>query len=206
MGRHRIGDALTACGDTHPLSDLVLELESVLGVTIDHAVMVDLAGFEDIVDILGGYEICVDHATRDRKSGLALPAGCTLADGATTLAWLRSRHTEERRDAGWSRVAGTSDLDRNARQRAFLIEVLDRVLATSSPVRLLGLARRLAPHLTIDDALSLRDAVSWAWAMRGADITHTEIPVHDHTTAAGARVLVPAVDLRSLLDRLAGRG
>ena len=40
------------------------------------------------------------------RARLALPAGCTQATGAQTLAWLRSRNTQELTAEGWRAHAG----------------------------------------------------------------------------------------------------
>jgi LCP family protein required for cell wall assembly len=199
-GRHRIGEAFSACGDGHALANLVAELEGVTGVDVDHAAAVDLAGFQSVVDELGGYEICTDHALRDAKSGLDLEAGCTHADGATTLAWLRSRSTERRQDGHWEPVPAISDLHRNERQRRFIVDMFDRMATRSGPGAIHDALRSIAPHLTIDDQLSLGDAAAWAWSMRSADIRTAEIPVADHVTSGGAAVLVPTVDIPTFVD------
>lgn len=202
-GRHRIGEALEGCGDRHGLAHLVAELESVTGLEIGHAVAVDLAGFQSVVDALGGYEICVDHPLRDTKSGLELDAGCQRADGQTTLAWLRSRHTEKRVDGQWKSASDGSDLERNERQRGFLMEMFRRLTDLSGPGAILDALRAAAPHLTIDDQLAMTDAAAWLWEFRRSDVDTLELPVAGKTTSGGAAVLEPTVDVeRFIADRV----
>jgi LCP family protein required for cell wall assembly len=197
-GRHKLGEALTGCEGRSGLGQLVSEVEKVLAMPIDHALLVDMAGFQQVVDRLGGYEICVDRPIRDNKAGLNLAAGCSNADGATTLAWLRSRNTLQKLDGGWRAVPGVSDLERNARQRQFLLEMLSRATDASNPGQLLSLAEEVAPHLTMDSQLELREAVRWGWLFRSAEMTEAEIPVVYQTTDDGASVLVPDTDLKAL--------
>lgn len=204
-GRHRIGEAYAGCGERHGLANVVRELEEVTGLRIEHAAAVDLAGFQSVVDVLGGYEICNQHALRDPKSGLQLEPGCQLADGETTLAWLRSRHTEQRIDGDWSPVAGVSDLSRNERQREFLVDLFEGLGQRSSPRDILEALRSAAPYLTIDDRLSMTDAAAWIWEFRDATVTTHEIPVRNETTPGGARVLVPTTDAAQLADELISR-
>lgn len=204
-GRHRIGDAYDGCGERHGLANVVRELEEVTGLPIEHAAAVDLAGFQSVVDVLGGYEICNEHALRDPKSGLRLEPGCELADGETTLAWLRSRHTEQRIDGDWSPVAGVSDLSRNERQREFLVDIFERLGEGSSPQDILEALRSAAPYLTIDDRLSMTDAAAWIWEFRDAGVNTHEIPVRNETTPGGAQVLVPTTDAAQLADELTSR-
>lgn len=181
---------------------LTLGVERLIGEKVDHYAMVDMAGFQEVVDALGGYEVCVDLPVRDQRSGLSLPAGCTDADGSQTLAWLRSRHTEELTSNGWRPMAGVSDLARNERQREFVIDVMGRISDFSSPQQLASTARTLAPFVTVDSQLGLTDAVGLAWAMRGIGAGHVSeltIPVSSHTTDTGASVLVATEDVAELV-------
>lgn len=198
-GRHRIGEAFEGCGERHGLAHLVGELENVTGLEIEHAVAVDLAGFQSVVDALGGYEICADHPLRDAKSGLELDAGCHQADGETTLAWLRSRHTEERVEGHWQPASSGSDLVRNERQRQFLMDMFHRLTDLSGPAAILDALRAAAPHLTVDDQLAMRDAAAWLWDFRRSDVDTVEIPVAGKTTSGGAAVLEPTVDLEEFI-------
>jgi LCP family protein required for cell wall assembly len=194
-GRHRIADAFQGCDDRNGLASLVADLETLTGLNIDHAVAVDLAGFQEVVDAIGGYEICTDHALRDEESGLNLDTGCTVADGETTLQWLRSRQTERQVDGTWEVVPGVSDLERNERQRQFLIDMLHRQSARSGPTAILATLRSVAPYLTIDETLSLSDAVGWVWDFRTSEVRTAELPVTADTTSGGAYVLTPTVDV-----------
>ena len=97
-GYTRINATLNGCGEAASGPELLsVAVEDFTGVEIDHFVVFDFEGFKAIVDRVGGVEICVEHAVRDSKTDppLDLPAGCTVADGAMTLSWVRSRHTQE---------------------------------------------------------------------------------------------------------------
>ncbi len=194
-GYHRINDALGGCGDTNGLAQLAGELENLTGLRIDHAVAVDLAGFQKVVDGLGGYQICTNYALRDAKSGLDLPAGCTLANGEVTLQWLRSRHTQQFVDGKWEHVPNVSDLTRNARDRQFLVDLLHRQAQSKDPRSMLNTIESIAPYLTIDDQLTLTDAAAWLWDSRNATVHTYEVPVTGKVTSVGADVLVPTVDV-----------
>lgn len=201
-GKHRISDALTACAGRSSLANLIAELESLTDLEVQHAIAVDLAGFVEVIDGLGGYEICTDHPLRDSKSGLHLDEGCTMADGETTLQWLRSRHTERNRDGHWEKVPGVSDLTRNERQRQFLVDILHQHARVTNPAGIANTIEDVAPHLTIDDELMLTDLAAWIWDFRNADIETAEIPVEGTTTSSGAQVLVPTVDVEEFVQDL----
>jgi LCP family protein required for cell wall assembly len=194
-GRHRISAAFSGCGETNGLAHLVRELENVTDLHIEHAAAVDLAGFQNVIDQLGGYEICTEYHLRDVKSGLDLDAGCTVADGETTLQWLRSRRTERLVDGLWEDVPAVSDLTRNQRQRELLVDLLHRQARRSDPGVVLSAIKSVAPHLRIDDRLSLGDAAAWLWDFRSAEVETVEIPVTSQVTPGGSHVLVPSVDV-----------
>jgi LCP family protein required for cell wall assembly len=200
---HRLNDSLQGCGTLNGPSALTRTVEKVIGQSVDHFAMVDLAGFQEAVDAVGGYEICIERAVRDQRAQLQLPAGCTLATGAETLAWLRSRSTQELTEDGWRTMPGVNDLTRNQRQREFLLSMLGRLSDFGSPTAIADVARVIAPFVTVDSELSFIDAVDLAWTMRGlsrGNIDELEIPVSDATTASGAAVLVAEVDIADLVD------
>ncbi|HSJ84217.1 MAG TPA: LCP family protein [Acidimicrobiia bacterium] len=200
---HRLNDALQGCDTVNGPTALTRTVEEVIDQTVDHLAMVDLAGFQEAVDEVGGYEICVERAVRDQRAQLQLPAGCTHASGAQTLAWLRSRSTQELTENGWRTMPGVNDLTRNQRQREFLLSMLGRLSNFGSPTDIAEVARSIAPHVTVDSELSFIDAVNLAWTMRGlsrGNIDELEIPVSDATTASGAAVLVAEVDIADLVD------
>lgn len=200
----RLNEELEGCGDLlNGPSLLTLTVESLIGEAIDHIALVDLAGFQEAVDELGGYEICLERPVRDGRANLELPAGCTMATGEQALAWLRSRHTQELTESGWRVIPGVNDLARNERQRDFLIEMMGRLSDFGSPQALASTARAISPHITVDSELSLATAVELAWALRGVgegDVTELEVPVVDHTTDAGAAVLLAATPVQEVVS------
>lgn len=199
---NRIGQMLEECGDYNGPSRLLASVEGTIGQTVDHFALVDLAGFQDAVDAIGGYEICVENPVRDQRANLELPAGCTIADGEQTLAWMRSRRTQELTDNGWRTLPGMNDLARNERQRSFLIEMIGRIADVTSPQAMTSAAQSLAPFVTVDSELSLMDAAGLAWAMRGIGSESVEeitVPVYDATTSAGASVLMASEPVDELV-------
>lgn len=201
-GSARINLALEGCPDMNGPTALVHSVEYVIGVPVDHFAMVDLAGFQEAVDAIGGYEICVGFPVRDARSNLSLGSGCTLADGEQTLAWLRSRHTQELTNSGWQVMAGVSDLTRNERQREFLISMMARVADLSNPQDMFSIAQAVAPYVTVDNDLSLIQAVGLASTMKGlgsASIVELEIPVADQLADDGSMVLIATMDVSELV-------
>lgn len=200
----RLNEELGGCdGLLNGPSLLTLTVENLIGEAIDHIALVDLAGFQEAVDELGGYEICLERPVRDARADLELPAGCTMASGQQALAWLRSRHTQELTENGWRVMPGVNDLARNERQRDFLIDMMGRLSDFGSPQALASTARAISPHITVDSELSLVTAVELAWALRGVgegDVKELEVPVVDHTTDGGAAVLLASTPVRELVS------
>mgnify|MGYP002141898275 FL=1 len=88
-------------------------VRNLTGAPIDYFAEVNLAGFYDIADSLGGVEICLNHAVSDDYSGANFPAGKQTLDASQSVAFVRQRHGLD-----------NGDLDRTHRQQAFLISVM----------------------------------------------------------------------------------
>ena len=201
-GVHKLNDALAGCGDDlNGPTELTLTVEAITGLRVDHFAMADLAGFQDVVDSIGGYEICVDYPVRDERAGLELAAGCTRANGQQALAWFRSRKTQELVDGRWRVMSGVSDLTRNERQREFMTTMMSSVADFSSPQDMLQIANAIAPSLTIDSGLNIFDAVGLAWTLREfGSVQSLEVPVINATTASGAAVLTATTPVTEIVD------
>jgi LCP family protein required for cell wall assembly len=91
---------------------------------IHNYVEVNLAGFQGLVDALGGVEICVDRPMHDPKARLELPrAGCYLLHGDQALAFVRARNVEGDIVPDFSRIA---------RQQQFMRAMMNRLLSVRS--------------------------------------------------------------------------
>lgn len=201
-GEERLGELLEGCPGVNGPTLLTLAVEELIGTSIDHFALIDLAGFQAAVDVVGGYEICLQRPVRDQRANLQLPEGCTQADGEDTLAWLRSRHTQELTSNGWRTMPGVNDLMRNERQRAFLIDMMHRIADFGSPQAMMQAAQAVAPFVTVDSNLSLLDAADIAWTMRGlgsGSVTELAVPVYDDTTPGGAAVLRPSTPVEEIV-------
>ena len=63
-GADRVGDMFEGCDLMNGATLLTVAVEDVIGQPVDHFAMVDLAGFQEAVDAIGGYEICVENPAR----------------------------------------------------------------------------------------------------------------------------------------------
>ncbi len=200
----RINANLNGCGDAATGPELLaIAVEDFTGIPVDHFIAFRVGGFVEVIDRLGGMEVCLDHAVRDGPGmPVILPAGCTRADGEQMLAWVRSRHTQELIDGEWVTVPGVNDLHRNRRQRELLVDILAEVGRFRSITELTRMAADLADSFTLDEDLSLGTAIGLAWELRGLgedDIRQPEIPVSDYVTPGGAMVLIPEASFAEVL-------
>jgi LCP family protein required for cell wall assembly len=128
-----------------------------LGVTIDHYVELDFRSFVKVVDEIGGVRIYSPGQLRDSYSGLSLTGpGCRRLDGATALAWVRSRHLELFNGSQWTDASPRADLDREWRQQEFLRAFGARVKqrADGDPIAAVRIVDRLAQALVVDSHFS----------------------------------------------------
>ncbi|MBU8834651.1 LCP family protein, partial [Mycolicibacterium goodii] len=88
-------------------------VRSLTGVPIDYFAEINLAGFYDLAQTLGGVDVCLNHAVYDSYSGADFPAGRQRLNAAQALAFVRQRHGLD-----------NGDLDRTHRQQAFLSSVM----------------------------------------------------------------------------------
>lgn len=204
QGYTRLNANLNGCGsDINGPTLLATAVEDFTGIPIDHFALFTFKGFEQIIDQVGGIEICLENPVRDRKAFLNLPAGCTNATGAQALSWVRSRRTLEYVNGRWRAMAGVSDLTRNQRQQDVILAMLDKIREFNSPQELSGTVRSLSNAFTLDDQLGISDAIALAWGMRNlkaSDIVRLQIPVRNFETKAGSQVLVPTVPFDEILS------
>jgi LCP family protein required for cell wall assembly len=107
-----------------------------LGIDIHFYALVDMAGFAELIDALGGLRLCLPGELHDPEfdgsfsnaaveDPLVLPAGCHQYEGIDALAYARSRK-------GWIEMPdGTreqqTDFSRNERQQAVLLALRDEL-------------------------------------------------------------------------------
>lgn len=150
----------------------VQTVEQATGLTIDHYVEIDFAGFLRMVDAVGGVEVCLPTPLQDQLSGLDLPAGRQTIDGPQALAYVRARYID-------------NDFGRSGRQQKFMAAMLQKVFSAGTllnPVTLNGLVDAGVSSVTTDERLT-RDALA-ALAGRAGDVdlgkvVFTTVPVSD---------------------------
>lgn len=149
---------------------LVQTVEKVTGLHIDHYAEIGFAGFADLVDDVGGVQMCPTQPINDPLAGLNIAAGCQVLDGPKALGYVRTRHSPR------------GDLDRVVRQREFLGALITRAASPSvllNPFRAVPLASDAPGTITVDTGDHVWSLARLGWAMRSLsqdDAVTTTVP------------------------------
>jgi LCP family protein required for cell wall assembly len=143
-------------------------VEQLTGIRIDHFVVVDFAGFKNMVDALGGVEVCVPEEVDDEVGNIHLPAGTYEADGDQALDYVRIRHG----------ISENGDIGRMKRQQAFLASMANEAISAgtlANPVKLYSFLDAATQSLTTDPELaSLKELTKLANQVRGIGLENIQ--------------------------------
>ena len=150
MGMDKINAAFSGGLDGVGAQRVAKTVEQLTGLKINHVLYVDLAGFQGIVDTLGGVTMCIPTAMTDPLTGLDVKAGCQTLNGYQALAYVRTRHQP---------CDLVPDFARIGRQQQFLRAVLNRLLSPGEIAKAPSLIRPVARNLVADQGFDLADVV-----------------------------------------------
>lgn len=137
-------------------------IEERTGMRIDHYAEIGFGGFANVVDSVGGINMCLDEPLQDPMAGIDLQAGCQDMDGPAALGYVRSRY-----------ASANGDLDRVERQRQFLSALSTKLSSPTTifnPFRSLPAIDALTSSLTVNDSDHVWHLAGLAFALaRGAE-------------------------------------
>lgn len=169
-GRRKINAAFALGGPKL----LVQTIESTTGIRVDDYVEVGFGGLVNVVDAIGGVQICPEQPINDPLAGINLQAGCQEADGRTALGYSRSRKTYT-----------TQDIQRVQSQREVLGAIGSSVKSPATvlnPLRYFSVAKSATASLTIGENVGPIALGRFAWelssAMSGGGLNCT-VPLRD---------------------------
>ncbi|MEU5857739.1 LCP family protein [Nocardiopsis dassonvillei] len=148
---------------------VVSTIESLSDVRIDHFVHLSFMSFRDVVDAIGGVDMCIPEPMEDSRSKLDLDAGQQTLDGDEALSFVRARYE----------IGDGGDIGRIDRQQMFLAALADQVTSNdviTDPGRLNAVLRAVAEHSATDSALTFDRMLSIAVTL--ADVELTDIEFH----------------------------
>jgi LCP family protein required for cell wall assembly len=137
---------------------LTRTIENETGIKVDHFVEVGFGGFVDLVDAVGGIEVCPPFAMDDPLAKINLEKGCQDVDGPTALGYARSRKTDQQ----------FGDLGRAQRQREVVSAIGREAVSPWSvlnPLRYYNLNMAGARAVRVSEGTSPFAMAQWALAM-----------------------------------------
>ncbi|MEI8081265.1 MAG: LCP family protein [Actinomycetes bacterium] len=127
-------------------------VQELTGVPINHYVVADFVGFKNMVQALGGVEVCLAKPVTDSYSHLNLPAGKSTVTGEQALAFVRARHN----------LGDGSDISRIGRQQEFISSAIRKATSIgvlANPSQLYDVLGAVTSSLTTDPGLASADAL-----------------------------------------------
>ncbi|MDQ0684249.1 LCP family protein required for cell wall assembly [Streptomyces achromogenes] len=173
---------------------LVRTIEFNTGLRIDHYVEIGFAGFASIVDAVGGVEITIDKAFKDKYSGADFQAGKQTLNGEEALAFVRTRH-----------AFAASDLQRTKNQQKFLAALAHEVATPGTvlnPFKLYPTMSAGLDSLIVDKDMGLYDLGSMFFAMKGVnggDGTSLNMPI---SGSSGSNLVWDKAKVKQLVNEL----
>jgi LCP family protein required for cell wall assembly len=140
---------------------LTQTVENETGIRIDHYVEIGFGGFVDLVDAVGGIEICPKKAIKDPQAKLNIKKGCQEVDGGQALGYSRSR-----------KAYAQGDIQRAQAQRE-VVSAIGREVASPwsviNPFRYWNLNMAATKAVAVGEGMGPIRAVMWASAMTNVD-------------------------------------
>ena len=177
----------------------VATLETVsqfLDVPIDHFAEVNMIGFYDLANALGGIQVCLNKAVSDTKySGAVFPAGLQTISGADALKFVRQRHG-----------LPNGDLDRTHRQQAFIAGVITKFRTQGifgDIGKLSALLNVAKKDVVIDSGFDVLGFLPQAKALTGGNIKFHTLPIEGYVMRNSQSVnLVDEIKVRKYVQDL----
>lgn len=126
------------------IENLARKINSMLQIPLDYYVILDMDGFEDIVDSIGG--VTVDSPYSFTLEGITIVKGVQMLDGKAANKFVRERH-----------AYAAGDLTRMKMQQIFLNALVKKCLSLGS-TEIVKLAPKVFQYLTTD--MTLNQALS----------------------------------------------
>ena len=133
---------------------LIQTIEAKTNLRIDHYVEVNFAGFKNVVDALGGIQVCSKVPINDPQSHLVMDAGVHTLNGIESLKYVRTRDFD-----------GLGDIGRMQRQQQFVSAVFRKATSTGvllNPFKVKDLISAVFKTVKTDETLNQSDIVNLA--------------------------------------------
>lgn len=164
---------------------------------IDRYAEVNLASFYQVTSTLGGVDVCLNNDVDDERSGLELSAGRHTLKGVEALSFVRQRYN-----------LPNGDLDRIARQQAFLSGLVRKMLSGDvlfDPGKISEVIEAVQASVVLSEDWDLMQFAAQMRNLSGGDIKFRTIPVEGNAQFGEAlAVEVDTAEVRSFVDEVVG--
>jgi LCP family protein required for cell wall assembly len=177
--------------------NLIETVQNLTGLTINHYAEINLLGFSELTNAVGGVPVCLNEPVHDSYSGANFPAGQQTLQGADALRFVRQRHGLQ-----------NGDLDRVRRQQAFLAGLANQLFSSgtlTSPSRITALVNALTKSVVLDQGWDLMSFATQMASMSANDIEFSTIPtgtIDLSTPSDGSAVEVDPDQVRIYIQTL----
>jgi len=180
---------------------LVETVENLTGLTIDGYFEIGFTGVGEMVDAIGGVELCYDADVSDEKSKMEWEAGCHVVGGDDALAFSRMRYSDP-----------LGDIGRTQRQQQLIGTVAHDVLSPATilnPFKLVPVTASSLDAFRVSEGTGVIDLGKFALTLRtgmgGNAVTGTP-PIKDlgyRVDGAGSTVLLDPDQIDDFWDKIA---
>ncbi|MFD2421235.1 LCP family protein [Amycolatopsis pigmentata] len=192
------GNSLNVQAAQAGAKNAIQTVEQFTGLTVNHFASVNLVGFYDISQAIGGVPVCLNQAVNDTFSGAKFPAGPQTVAGKQALAFVRQRHG-----------LLNGDLDRIKRQQAFMASMAHTVLSTGTltdTAKLNALVDAVKKTITLDQGWDILSFAQQLRSMSAGKIKFETIPVLDvdYQTSDGDSIQVDPAQVKKFISGAIG--
>ncbi len=177
--------------------NLIATINNLTGLHIDHYAEINLLGFSEITNAVGGVPVCLNEPVRDSYSGANFPAGQQTLQGVDALKFVRQRHG-----------LTNGDLDRVRRQQAFLAGLANRMFSAGTltdPAKITDLVNALTKAVVLDKGWDLVSFAQQLGDLSAGNIQFQTIPtgrINLATPSDGSAVEVNPGQVRDFVQDL----
>jgi LCP family protein required for cell wall assembly len=182
---HKNGDAMAKINSAYAWGGVPLTVQTVetfTGVHIDHVVLVDFAGFQQVTDALGGVDLNIEKTIKSIFSPYrTFKKGTQHLTGAEALDYVRQRYQ-----------FADGDLSRERHQREFLQALMDEAASggtLANPVKLNAFLQAVTKSVTVDNSFDLVNVALQLQNLRSNNLTFMASPTAGFGQQGGQSVV-----------------
>ncbi|MFI7675640.1 LCP family protein [Actinophytocola sp. NPDC049390] len=180
---------------------LIETVQNLTGAGIDHYAEINLLGFYDITNAIGGIDVCLNQAVKDKYSGADFRAGVQTIAGRKALAFVRQRHG-----------LPNGDLDRIVRQQVFMSGMAKKVLSgdmlAPGSDTLDKLQAAIQKSVVLDKDWNIMQFAQQMIGITGGNLDFKTIPhgtIDLQTESDGSAIEIDPDEVKSYVESLIGK-